>query len=370
MKIAIVINTSWNIYNFRLGMIKEFLNDGHEVVAIAPKDDYSQKLIDEGCTYMDLPMQNKGVNPLKDFSLFLRMRNIYKKSDADIFLQYTIKPNIYGTMAASSIGKPVINNVSGLGTIFIRENLISKIGKTLYRFSFKYAQKVFFQNRDDLQLFISSKIIKLNQATIIPGSGIDLQKFVPSYNESRNLRFVMASRLIKDKGIYEYVEAAQIIKKKFTEVQFTLCGFIEEESGLGVSLKEIENWQLDGIINYVGSTDDIRKVYKSHDVVILPSYREGTPKSLLEAAAMAKPIITTNVPGCKEVVKQGINGFLCKMKDGDSLANAIEKIISLQPEERKLMGGRGRELMEEKFDQKIVIDQYKKTIKEVLNGTH
>lgn len=348
-------------------MIKSLLDQGHSVVAIAPKDEYVDRLKSLGCDYLELKMDNKGTNPIKDLFLIFRIRNIYKKSKADVFLQYTIKPNIYGTLAAKLLRKQVINNVSGLGTIFIRKNLISKVGIALYKIAFRFADHVFFQNQDDEQLFLDHSIVNEGQTGLLPGSGVDLEKFRPHYQEYGPLRFMMASRLIIDKGVKEYVEAARLVKESFPEVSFSLYGFFDIEAGLGISKSEVDHWVSDGIIDFKGSTDDMVGAMQQHDIIVLPSYREGTPKSLLEAAAMAKPIITTDVPGCREVVKHEYNGLLCQVKSAKSLAEAMVKMINFEKEKRLDLSGNSRALAQTKFDQQIVIKSYLDRIEE-LNG--
>ncbi len=357
-KISIIINTSWNIYNFRKGLVNAFLAEGWEVHAIAPEDEYSKRLTNMGCIFHPIQVDNKGSNPIKDLQTTLSFRKILKEIKPDISLHYTVKPNIYATLAARTLGIPVISNISGLGTIFIRQNFISKIGITLYKLALKHPKVVFFQNPDDKTLFLKKKIIKETQAKLLAGSGIDTNYFTPFYKENNHLSFLMVARLIYDKGILEYYASAKKIKKESPNVTFNICGFIEPESQLGVDKKTVEKWQKEGVINYLGTTDDIKSIINQHQIIVLPSYREGTPKTLLEAAATAKPIITTDVPGCREVVKDGINGYLCEAKSIDDLAEKIKKMIKTSPESRQKMGEKGRELVLNKFDQRFVIETY------------
>ncbi len=367
MKVAIVINTAWNIYNFRQGLIESFHREGWEVVAIAPPDAYVDKLKDLGCEYVPIEMENKGANPAKDFGLFLRFLSVYKKVKPDVILQYTIKPNIYGTLAARSLGIPTINNVSGLGTVFIRDNLVSKIAQRLYKFSFRFPSKVFFQNNDDKFLFIENELIKHKRIGVLPGSGVNLKKYeiVDCKAEEKALRFLMIARLVFDKGVLEYLEAAKIIKKQYPNVTFVLCGFVEDEGGLGLSQKDVDQINADGFVRYIGSTDKPKEVIATTDVLVLPSYREGTPKSLLEGIALGKPVLTTDVPGCREVVIDGFNGLLCEAKNAEDLALKMEEFIQMDLEGIVQMGLNGRELAEEKFDEEIVIDNYIYEIKKI-----
>ncbi|WP_210488272.1 glycosyltransferase family 4 protein [Rufibacter aurantiacus] len=360
MRIAIVINKSWNIFNFRLSLVKALLAAGHEVVAIAPEDAYSAKLVAEGCQFVPLPMESKGTNPFKDMLLVRKFLKAYKSVKPDVILQYTIKPNIYGSIAAHLAGIPTINNVSGLGTVFIVQNLVSKIAMALYRFSFQFPAKVFFQNSDDKALFLDRKLVRESITEVIPGSGIDTKRYLPAPEFKRQSPFVflMVSRALYEKGLVEYVEASKILKAKYPELRIQLLGAIDEEGNIGIKRTLVEQWANEGWLEYLGTSDNVASVVHSADCVVLPSYREGTPRTLLEAAAMAKPIVTTNVPGCKETVIDGYNGYLCEVRNGTDLAAKMEQVYLLSNPELQTMGHNSRRLAEEKFDEKFVIDRY------------
>jgi glycosyltransferase involved in cell wall biosynthesis len=366
MKVAITLNTSWNIYNFRMSLIQALIKDGHEVVAIAPHDEYTVKLIEAGCEFEDVTMDSRGANPTRDIGLTIELYNIYKRVKPDIILHYTIKPNIYGTLAAAMLRIPVINNVSGLGTIFLNDDWISKIALSLYRFSFKFPKKVFFQNQEDYQLFMDKKLIQRNICEVIPGSGIDLKEFTPhppkEKAEGEAFEFLMISRLIIDKGIREYVAAAAILQERGINAKFNLLGRLDELHSRGISAQELNFWIEEGYINYLGSTDDVRPFINMADCVVLPSYREGTPRTLLEAAASAKPIVASNVPGCNNIVDHRLNGILCKVKDEEDLALKMKEMYYMTPELRHEMGLRGREIVERRFDHNLVIERYLKAI--------
>ncbi|GAA5040250.1 glycosyl transferase [Marivirga lumbricoides] len=366
MKIAITLNTSWNIYNFRFSLIQELLRSGHSVVAIAPHDDYTEKLIQMGCSFEDVTMDSRGANPFKDLGLTYELYNIYKRTKPDVILHYTIKPNIYGTLAATALSIPVINNISGLGTIFLNDTWISKIALTLYRFSFKFPKQVFFQNQEDLQLFLDKELIQRNICEVIPGSGIDLSHFYPKekteIKPEKPFEFLMISRLIIDKGIREYVAACAILQERGINATFSLLGTLDEEHSRGIASEELEEWIQEGYINYLGSTDDVRPYIHNADCIVLPSYREGTPRTLLEAAACAKPIVATNVPGCNNIVDDKRNGLLCKVKDENDLALKMKNMFYLGEEEQRKMGLEGRDIVERRFDHHIIIDRYMKAI--------
>ena len=359
MKIAIVINTSWNIYNFRMGIVKALLAQGHQVVAIAPHDDSTQLLIDAGCKYVPVVMENKGANPLSDFKLILDFYKIYKSEKPNYILQYTIKPNIYGSIAAKLAGIPTINNVSGLGTVFLHDNLVSKIALGLYKFAFRFPKKVFFQNSDDKQLFIERKLINASKCDVLPGSGVNLSQYqAVEYTKKEPFTFLVIARLLFDKGIVEFVDAAKQIHQKYPSAQFQLLGFTDFDSNMGIPEVTLNQWIEEGIVTYLGHTKDVKPFIQNADCVVLPSYREGTPKALIEALALQKPIITTNVPGCKETVIDNENGYLCEVKSANDLAAKMLKMIENSEQTLASMASNGRKLAESKFDEKIVIQKY------------
>lgn len=357
--IAIVLNTSWNIYNFRLGLLLALQEQGYKIIAIAPRDDYSPKLEALDFEYHDITINNKGTNPLEELKLIYAFVKLYKKIKPDILLHYTIKPNIYGTIAAGILGIPVISNISGLGTVFLNDGLSSKIAKMLYKIALLIPKKVFFQNNDDRELFIETGLVKQHKIDLLPGSGIDTAKFVPLMSTTGNMmQFLFIARLVRDKGIIEYVEAARTLKEKYPDIEFTILGSFYPGNPTAISENDMQEWEQNGIVRYLGTSDDVQSVIAHATCVVLPSYREGLSRVLLEAASMAKPIVTTNVPGCKEVVEDGINGFLCQVRDSDDLARAMEKIILLSDTKREEMGKRGREKVIAEFDEKIVIQKY------------
>lgn len=359
MRVAIVINTSWNIYNYRQGLIKSLLDRGVEIIAIAPKDDFSEKLIVLGCRFVPLEMDNKGINPLKDILLFFRFLFLYKKTQPDYILHYTIKPNVYGSIAAGVLRIPCISNVSGLGTVFIRKGIVLSLVKHLYRFAFRFPKKVFFQNKDDQQLFKELQLLNPNKSDVLPGSGINLALYQPlPFKTHKPFTFLLVARLLVDKGIVEYAEASKLLKEKGFEFQSVIVGFFDRTSKYNINSAEMDDWVNKGQIVFNGETQNIVSEIEKADCVVLPSYREGTPRSLLEAMAFGKPIVTTNVPGCKDVIEDGSNGFICEAKDVHSLTNAMAKMLKLDPESLLEMGQNGRKLAEDRFDERIVVEKY------------
>ncbi len=367
MRIAIVINTAWNIYNFRMGLIRSFLAKNYEIHTIAPADGYEGYLTEAGCQHHSVVLDNKGSNPKNDIHYIYQLYKVYRKVKPDVILHFTIKPNLYGTLAAKLLGIPVINNVSGLGTVFLRENRTSKIARTMYRYLFQFPEKVFFQNKDDLQYFIRQGLVKEEITALLPGSGVNINYFYPApFARNRTFVFLLAARLIQDKGIREYAEAARILKKQHLNAQFWLVGF-KDDSPFGIDESTLQRWKEEGLVDYKGSTDTIRDVIRLADCVVLPSYREGTPRSLLEAASMGKPLVATNVPGCIEVVENGVNGFLCESHNAEDLASQMAQMMLLDDEALEKMGRASRQKIENTFDENLVIQKYQKAVAEILH---
>lgn len=369
MKVAIVINTSWNIYNFRQGLIKSFLDKEDEVVAIAPLDDYSSNLKALGCTFVPITMDSRGANPLRDFRLIIEFISIYKKVKPDLILHYTIKPNIYGAIAAAVLGIPVINNVSGLGTIFLNQGISSKIARLLYRFAFRFPQVVFFQNHHDKELFLKLRLVDEQKTRLLPGSGVNPLHFKPSVPVAENgkpFTFLMISRLIKDKGVFEYLTAAAKIRSMGIPVHCQILGALDPQHSRGISEQEFQSMVKHAGVEYLGKISDVRPFIASADCVVLPSYREGTPRTLLESASMGKPLIATDVPGCNAVVQHEFNGYLCEVKDADSLAGCMQRMLNTGPQERRNMGYNSRRMVLEQFDERFVIVRYQKAIDDIF----
>ncbi|NDK57158.1 glycosyltransferase family 4 protein [Pontibacter fetidus] len=366
MRIAIVINTSWNIFNFRLSLIQALLAEGHEVIAIAPHDNYSQRLLDAGCRFVPVTME-QGTNPFKDLWLIWRLYRAYVRVKPDVVLHYTIKPNIYGAIAAHWAGIPAINNVSGLGTVFIKKDYISNIALRLYKQAFQYPAKVFFQNHDDRKLFLKHELVRAGITEVLPGSGINLDAFkpMPKPDPTAPFTFLMIARVLYEKGVAEYVQACGLVKAKYPTIRCQLLGLVDERSRSGIKQTTLDAWLATGVIDYLGTTDDVASIIAQADCVVLPSYREGTPRTLLEAAAMGKPLIATNVPGCREVVQQNINGLLCRVRNAPDLADKMEQMLQMPPEQLQKMGEASRHIAETKFDVNFVIQRYLKAVAEV-----
>ena len=370
MKVAIVLNTSWNIYNFRLNFVKALLSKGYEVHTVAPVDDFTHFLTEAGCHHHPVRMDSRGINPIKDAALVVELWSIYRSLKPDIILHYTIKPNVYGSLAASFLNIPVVNNVCGLGTVFLKKNLLSTIALLLYRWTFRFPKKVFFQNPDDRDLFLTRKLVPEQAADLLPGSGIDLKRFVPGpFARNKKFTFLLISRMITDKGILEYVEAVKLLKAQGLDAHFQILGAKDPKHQRGIPLKVIDQWISSNTVEYLGTTTDVQPFIKSADCIVLPSYREGTPHTLLEAASCAKPIVTTDVPGCHNVVKDNYNGFLCQMKNTRDLASKMERMARLDENTLRQFGENGRRKMEQEFDEALVINKYLETLIELQKAS-
>ena len=370
MKIVICINTAWNLFNFRAGLIKALVAQGHEVVALAPADEYAPRLTALGCRFVPLHMDNGGTHPVRDALLMWRFLRLLRAERPDVFLGYTVKPNVYGSLAAHWLGIPVVNNIAGLGAVFIRGGWLVRIVRGLYKLALGKSARVFFQNPDDRQLFIEHQLVKAAVTDLLPGSGVDLERFMPvplpqSVEPGRKFRFLLIARMLRDKGVGEYVEAARLLRQRWPLAEFCLLGFVDVHNPSAISRSEMDVWVAEGVVNYLGVRDDVRAQIASAHCVVLPSYREGTPRTLLEAAAMARPIITTDAVGCREVVDDGVNGYLCKVRDAADLAQKMERMLALSPEQRLQMGQRGRAKMQAEFDEQIVIAKYLAAIEEI-----
>ena len=356
-RLLIVANTSWYLFNFRSGLINSLLAREFEVSILAPKDEFSVKLEKAGCRYRHLEMDNMSLNPISDLIMKKRLIKIYREISPDLILHYTIKPVLYGSIAAAKLGIPFINNITGLGTAFINGNWVTWVVKQLYRFSQKKAAHIFFQNGEDHDLFQKENLIPENLPyEVIPGTGIDTEHFsAKPYPNLNPASFLLIARLIWDKGVAEFVEAARKIKPEFSDVRFQLLGFLDVKNRKAISRQQVQDWQEEGVIEYLGDTEDVRPFIEKASCVVLPSYREGFPRTLLEAAAMARPIIATDVTGCREIVVNGKNGFLCKVRDSENLAKKMKAFLHLSLKDKEGMGLQGREIIKDKFDEKKMV---------------
>lgn len=369
--VVITSNTSWYLYNFRKNTILALNKEGYRVVAVSPNDEYSQKLADLGVEHQHIGIDQGGTNPVKDIGTFFGFIGLYRKIRPDIVLNFTPKNNIYSTLAASFFGAKSVNNIAGLGMVFINENITAKLARLLYKISQPKAHTIFFQNNEDKQLFAKHKLAPLEITDRVPGSGADLTRFSLSPSKDDGVvRFLLIARMLYDKGIGHYVEAARELKSKYGDkVEFYLLGFLDVNNPSAVSKAEMNTWVEEGIVNYLGTSDNVEAEIAKVDCMVLPSfYREGVPKSLLEACAMGKPIVTTDNVGCRETVDDGVNGYLCELRSTSSLVEKLELMIKLSHEQRLLMGEKSRAKVENEFDEQIVIEKYLQAVKSAIGS--
>lgn len=361
MHILMTVNAAWNIWNFRRPLVEGLMGDGHQITVLAPRDDAVPDLERLGCRVRPLEMSVKGLNPIEDLKLQLRFGRIFREERPDAVLSYTIKNNIFGARAAKPANVPFVPNVTGLGTAFLSGKLLQTVTEQLYRRSFAALPVVFFQNEDDRDLFLDRRLVRADQARLLPGSGIDLQRFTPAPMPAPEDPpvFLMIARLLRDKGVLEFVEAARVLKASHPRARFQLLGAVGSENRSAINSPTVDAWVAEGVVEYLGTTADVRPAITAASCVVLPSYREGAPRTLIEAAAMARPLIATDVPGCRAVVDRDVSGFLCDVRSAESLAAAMQRFLGLSCEVQQAMGAAGRTKMVREFDQALVVDAYR-----------
>ena len=366
MHIVLTVNAAWNIANFRRGLVQALTDDGHRITVLAPPDDSVADLEALGCAFVPLEMSVKGLNPLRDLALLLRLRRHFESLKPDVVLGFTIKNNLFGALAATPLGIPFIPNVTGLGTAFLSGGALQRVAQGLYRRAFRALPVVFFQNADDRDLFTARGLVREGQARLLPGSGIDLDRFAPAaWPVDGPTTFLMIARLLRDKGVLEYVEAARRLRSAGRDVRFRLLGAAGSANRTAITREEVAVWEAEGIIDYLGTAPDVRPHIAEAQCVVLPSYREGAPRTLIEAAACARPVIATDVPGCRAVVEDGRTGLLCAARSGESLAWACMAFLDLPQEARIAMGAAGRAKMAAEFDERLVAEGYLTAIRRV-----
>ena len=366
IKIAIVLNSAWHGYNFRLNLARELKTSDYEVVFIAPDDgEYSVKLKKE-FSFVGVDFKADSINPINDLRLCASLFRIYKEIKPDIVLNFTIKPNIYSAIVARILKIYSINNITGLGTLFIKKTIITLVAKLLYKLSLACASFTFFQNINDQQFFISTKLVSIRKCEVIPGSGIDTNKFSPVTNKNHHtFRFLMVARLIKDKGVYEYIEAAKSLKNQNTE--FWILGESATANKTALTIQEISKFSKEGFVTFFERSDDVKSFLDKVDCVVLPSYREGSPRSIMEASSAELPVIVSDVPGSSQVVDDNITGLYCKVRDSKDLIDKLKVIIKMTNKERQNMGKMGRKKMINQYEEKIVLESYKHKIINIFN---
>ncbi len=373
MKIALVANSTWNIYNFRLNVIDKLLAEGHDVLVIAPIDEYVEyKELYPAVQHVNLrTLDRDSTNPLKDVILVAELIRKYRKLKPDLILHYTNKPNIFGGIAAKIAGIPSIAMVTGLGYAFIHKGWIRNVTTKLYQFVSRFHKKFIFENIEDRELFDSLGITKANQGVSIKGCGVNTSYYHPYPNGKMtpgdHVNFTFIGRLLYDKGIGEFVEAAKVIKTKYPNVTFSIVGELDPDNPATVDKEDLVGWTANDIVKYYGFQKDVRPFIAKSDCIVLPSYREAIPRTITEGMSMGKPVITTDTAGCREAVDIGINGYLAEVKSTSSLRKVFEQFIHLSANQRHKMGDAGREKALREFDdRKIANDIYSEIEKIIL----
>lgn len=364
--VLILVNHDLVIYNFRKELVEALLRDGYEVIISSPYGERIDKLIEMGCKYEEIDIDRHGFNPLKEMRLLLKYRSLIKRIKPSIVLSYTIKPNIYGGIASTQLGVPYIANITGLGNALVSEGFKSKLLISLYSLALKKVNTVYFQNQSNLD-YLTNVVNIGNKVRLIPGSGVNINEFAfKEYEQNRTINILYIGRIMYSKGIDELLEAIDMIHehKEYEHLRFQFLGFFEEES-LRQRFNELSSVSS---IEFYEHQLDIKIFIESAQAIILPSHHEGMSNSLLEAASTGRPLLASNIPGCKEIVDDGVNGFLFEPKDSVSIYESVKKFVSLSFEERQEMGRQSRLKVEREFDRNIVVNEYLKNIREILEG--
>lgn len=353
MRVLIVANADIGLYKFRKELLEELVKNNEVYIAL-PKGEFYNELVAIGCRYIVTELDRHGTNPLKEFKVVSLYKRIIKEVKPDIVFTYTIKPNVYAGMACASLNVPYVANVTGLGTAVENPGIMQFVTVNLYRYGLRKAQKVFFQNTENRDFMVNKGVVK-GKHDMLPGSGVNLNSYtVSEYPNGDTVDFVFVSRIMKEKGIDQYLDAAKEIRKRHPETRFHICGFCEQAYE-----KELQKLNEDGTIIYHGLVKDMAAIYRQMSCTIHPTYYpEGLSNVLLESAASGRPIITTNRSGCREVVDNGINGYVVEEKNSQDLIEKIEMFLAKSIEERKQMGLAGRKKVEKEFNRQIVIDKY------------
>ena len=367
-KILLTGNTAWSMYNFRAGLIRLLQGNGFEVHVAAPVDPFRDALVNMGVIFHDLYIDNKGTSPRNDVRTIRALRALITNIQPRVVINYTIKPVIYGAMAAKLAGVPFFSVITGLGSPFISRKLSTRVIEFLCRATQKHAEAVLFLNRDDMKELVDRVVIPKDKARLLPSEGVDLSQFtVAPQAEDGPLKFLFAGRLLWQKGVGVFVDAARIVRRTNRNVVFQLLGPCGALNASAISEDQVRLWQDEGVIEYLGNTDDVRPFIAASSAVVLPSfYREGVPRILLEAAAMSRPIVTTDMPGCRDVVEQGVSGLLCQPKSAEDLAEKLLSLVSMSAEKRHAMGKAARSKVEAEFDESHVLAIYRNAVNQAV----
>lgn len=369
-RVVIAINSAWNIANFRGGLVHALQQAGWDVIALAPRDEHVPRVEALGARFVEITMAPGGTNPWEDWRLYRNYQRLLRELRPQAFLGFTIKPNIWGSRAAQSLGIPVINNIAGLGSAFVTRSWVTGVARFLYRHSLKRSRHVLFQNEDDRNYFIHSGLVEANRSSRIPGSGVDLQRFTatPLPDEAGPLRLLMVARLLRDKGLQEFAEAGRLLRERGVAAELQLLGPADPHNPSATPIELVRDWERQGRLRYLGTSDEVRPWLQQAHAIVLPSYREGVPRTLLEGAACGRPLIATDVVGCRDAVRHGRNGLLLPVRDAAALADTLQHFVELPREQRVDWGRASRALAESEFDERLVTDRYLTLLAELRGG--
>lgn len=365
-------NTSWYLFNFRLELMRRMMERGWRVVAAAPPDMYSGALKKNGIEFIPVPMSRHGANPFKELTLLRNLYGIYKKRRPTLVHHFTIKPVIYGSLAARLAKVPaIVNAVTGLGYVFCSDELKSRISKPYVKFMYRLISRrentrIIFQNPDDMSAFAALVSLNASKAALIRGSGVDTSRFTPGAEPEGMPVIVLCARMLWNKGVADLIAASRLLKKSGTRFQIILAGDTDPGNPDSIPKEQLLDWEWQGLVKWIGHTDEMSKVFAGSNIVALPSsYGEGVPRSLIEAAASGRPIVAYDVPGCREVVLHGKNGLLVPAGNAEALADALKKLLE-DPGLRRRMGAHGRELAVNEFSLERVITETLQVYEELL----
>jgi glycosyltransferase involved in cell wall biosynthesis len=368
-RVFLLYNTARWMYRFRLPLMRALREQGYEVVAVSPPDEYVGHLEAAGFSHVSLELNRKGTNPVEDLGLAYRLNRLFRLHRPDLVLTFTVKPNVYGSLAARPLGIPVINTIPGLGSLFVQNSLLTSVARFLYRMALHGSDAVVFQNGEDRDLFIRGGLVRPEVTHQVPGSGVDTTFFAPGPEERNGGPFVFlfAGRFLWAKGLAELVEAVRLLRSRDVDVELRLLGFFEPEGTAAVPPEQMAAWEEEGVVTHLGEAPEVADHMRAADCIVLPSYyREGLPRTLLEAGSLEKPVIAADATGSRDLVRPGRNGFLCRPGDPGDLAEKMHAMIRLPETERRRMGREGREIVCREYDERIVVDRYMELVDRAL----
>jgi glycosyltransferase involved in cell wall biosynthesis len=366
-RVILVCNTAWSLYHFRLALIRALQAEGHEVWTVSPADDFVQHLVSHGVRHVAVPMSRKGTNPAQELLLIFRLWRLFRRIRPDVVLAYRAKPNIYCALAARPLKIPVVNTITGLGTAFTEGSALTSLAQALYRLALRSSARVMFQNEDDIHHFVTERLVDPTVVEKVAGSGVDTRRFTPAPREPGGaFTFLLVARLLWDKGIGEYVDAARRLRDLGVPAECRVLGYFDPGNPSAISVQQMESWSAENVIRYLGASEAVEQAMREADCVVLPSYyREGLPRTLIEAAAMGKPLIAADAPGSREVVRNGHNGFLCRPRDAGDLAEKMMEMLALSQQAREEMGRISREQACREYDERIIVGRYLDVVAEL-----